>query len=179
MKIVLIIGAWCVGKTSTVRNIIEKQGIDFQCDKFLITKKNFYIVGDYTNAAKNFAGCDCLRTTKLISNIVNDVPAYIDTVILESLYLATTGVNVLNILFNTKFSKQLIVYLYSPIDVVKNRLLLRSGSTISHHYHRQLSRLKSLLSRYKQIGLPVICIDTSAYDINEVADIILNKVRTL
>lgn len=178
MKIVLIAGAWCVGKTSTVRSIIARYGVKYACPNYMILNNDYCIVGDYSSNTTN-VGCDRLRSTTLIVDIVRNLPTCVKVVILESVYLVTTGINVINILFHEKFSSHLIAYLYAPFGITKKRLMLRSGTAMTQHYPKEIIKMQNTLKRYKQMGIPIISIDTSKFSKDDVADMILNKILTL
>jgi len=178
MTIVLIIGAWCVGKSTAVRNILSKFGVKYANSEYTMTNNNYCIIGNY-ELDKVVVGCDALHSTKLIGQIVQRIPVDTQVVILESIYLATTGINAINILFQEKFDKHLVCFLYADIDITKQRLMQRSGTTMTKNYQKKIRGLLNTLKRYKQIGLPIISIDTGKYGKDEVVDIILNKISTL
>lgn len=177
---VFIIGTNCTGKTSVVRNMIERFGGIEHTTK-LATYCNDGITafgGDYDNSTATSNGIDKFNETKILQTIVKEALQTRDVVICEGVYLHTIGLNLTNAIFEAE--KQLVVFLYAPIQVVHQRLLNRSGRGITNQaFWKKQKACASSLRKWASIGVPVLSFDTSKLAVEDIATSVISKIEEL
>lgn len=177
---VFIICTNCTGKTSLARRLISRYG-GIQRTTRLATYCNdgrTTFGGEYDNQTATSNGIDKFNETKILQTLVKEALLTRDVVICEGVYLHTIGLNLANAIFEA--DRQLVVFLYAPVQVIHQRLLARSGRGITNSaFWKKQKACASSLRKWVQIGVPVLAYDTSKIGVDEIADQVQQKIEEL
>lgn len=94
------------------------------------------------------------------------------------MYLHTFGINLTNAAFVA--DKQLLVFLYCPVQEIHRRLLERSGKGLTNDavWKKQLN-CATAAKKWASIGVPVLSIDTSKVPVERIATTVIEKIEQL
>lgn len=182
---VFITGTNGTGKTTFAEALIERYGGRTNITKTLteVADKRVCFAGPYHPGHK-YGGVDTFNCTRVLPSIVETGLANHEVIICEGMYLHTFGLNLTNSMF--KAQRQLLVFLYAPNAVIKERLIRRSGAAGSSGRGTafdkvfQKQRNCSVAARkWASIGVPVLAYDTSVKDINAIVDEVTAKIDAL
>ena len=177
---VFITGTNCTGKSTLARTLIEQYGGIEKATRLVTYCNDGFTAfgGDYSGSSQTGCGIDKFNETKILQTVVQEALKTREVVICEGVYLHTFGLNLTNAIFEAK--RQLVVFLYAPIDVIHRRMLARSGRGITNKAigQKQLGCASSL-RKWASIGVPVMYFDTSKVSIPEVAEQVSNKISEL
>ena len=94
------------------------------------------------------------------------------------MYLHTFGINLTNAAFVA--DKQLLAFLYAPVEEIHRRLLERSGKGLTNEavWRKQLNCASSA-RKWASIGVPVLSFDTSKVAVEDIATSVISKIEEL
>lgn len=175
---VFITGTNAVGKTTLVKELMVRYGGIKESTKTLTTCHDDRVcfAGHYGDG--KFGGVDGFNQTKCLESVVRSGLAEHDTIICEGMYLHTFGINLTNAAFAA--DKQLIVFLYCPVEEIHRRLLERAGKGLTNDavWKKQLN-CATAARKWASIGVPVLSFDTSKTTTQEIADTVTAKIDAL
>lgn len=175
---VLITGTNCVGKTSLAKALIQRYGGIAQSTHThtFCNDGRTCFAGTYTES--RFGGVDKFNQTKCLEGVVQEGLQRCDVVICEGMYLHTFGPNLTNAAFAA--DKQLVVFLYAPVQVIHQRLLERSGKGMQNNaVWMKQKNTATAAKKWASIGVPVLAFDTSRVGVDEIAEQVQNKIHEL
>lgn len=174
---VFITGTNAVGKTTLAKRLIKQFGGIKEASKELTLCNDTRVcfAGKYADN-KMFGGVDGFNQTKCLESVVRKGLSIADVIFCEGVYLHTFGLNLLNAMFVA--DKHLIVFLYSPVNVINERLLSRAGKGINNDaVWKKQQNCATAAKKWQSIGVPVLCFDTSRTNAEEVAETIIQKLK--
>lgn len=173
---VFITGTNCVGKTTLAKEIMRRFGgiKDTSSDTTYCRDKRATFAGVYREGLK-YGGVDRLNETKSLAGIVERALQVSDVCFCEGSYLDTFGINITNAMF--KAQQHLYVFLYAPCEVIHRRLQERSGGMITERIVSKQHRTARAANKWREIGVPVLCFDTSKTNTEEIAETIIQKLK--
>ena len=176
---VFITGTNAVGKSSLAKEIIRNCGGIKQADKTLTicVDERICFAGKYSLTGK-FGGVDGFNQTKCLENVVRSGLSNHEVIICEGMYMHSFGLNLTNAAFVA--DKQLVVFLYAPVDEIHKRLLARSGKGITNEsVWKKQQNCASSARKWASIGVPVLSFDTSKTTVESIAKNVINKIEEL
>lgn len=175
---VFILGTNCVGKTSLAKALIESYGGIKSTEKqqTICNDSRYAFVGKYTEASK-FGGVDALNNTRELQSICQALFQQSEVVICEGRYMNTIGINLTNAMFEAQ--KQLVVFLWCPINVINERLQKRSQTGATLSVAKAQRCVLNAANKYSKIGVPVLTINTSEMEFQEEVTMVRNKIDEL
>ncbi|MBO7713702.1 MAG: AAA family ATPase [Methanobrevibacter sp.] len=180
MKIcVFITGTNAVGKTTLVKELIRRHGGIASSTKTITTCKDSRIclAGKYEEG-KKFGGVDCFNQTKCLESVVKEGLEKSDVILCEGMFLHTFGLNLTRAAFVA--DKQMVVYLYAPVEEINKRLKERAGNGIRNEsVWRKQKNAAEAARKWAAIGIPVLPFDTSKTSPEEIANKIQEKIKEL
>lgn len=173
---VFIIGTNCVGKTTLAKEIMRRFGgiKDAKGDTTYCRDKRVTFAGVYKEGSK-YGGVDGLGQTKCLAEIVDRALQVSNVCFCDGSYLNTFGVNLTNAIFTAK--QQLVVFLYAPVEVIRARLQCRSGGGITKSIVSKQLQAARAAKKWSEIGVPVLCFDTSKITAEDIATKIIEKLK--
>lgn len=177
---VFITGTNAVGKSSLAKVLIERFGGGIKASDKMLTicnNERICLAGHYDNS-KKFGGVDGFNQTKCLESVVRKGLANSDVIICEGMYLHTFGLNLTNAAFVA--DRQLVVFLYAPVKEIHRRLLERSGKGLTNDavWKRQ-QNCATAARKWASIGVPVLSFDTSKYNADDIATMVIAKIKKL
>lgn len=182
---VFITGTNAVGKSSLAKALIARYGGIKSASKTLTVCRNerVCLAGHYENGSK-YGGVDTIKNdkgsscTSLLEGVVREGLSSHDIILCEGMYLHTFGINLTNAAFVA--DKQLLVFLYCPVQEIHRRLLERSGKGLTNDavWKKQLN-CATAAKKWASIGVPVLSIDTSQIGTDAAAQMVINKIDEL
>ena len=176
---VFITGTNAVGKSSLAKALIARYGGIKSASKTLTVCRNgrVCLAGHYENGRK-YGGVDGFNQTKCLESVVREGLSSHDIILCEGMYLHTFGINLTNAAFVA--DKQLLVFLYCPVQEIHRRLLERSGKGLTNDavWKKQLN-CATAAKKWASIGVPVLSIDTSQIGTDAAAQMVINKIDEL
>lgn len=171
-----IIGTNGSGKSTTARAIIERFGGIETATKRLTTCRQGSVcfAGAYREGSA-YGGVDSLDGTKVLREVVEEGLKTNDTIFCEGSFLGSFGINTTTALMSAE--GQLVVFLYSSLEVINQRLRGRSGGSITPSVAKKQRGCLATTRKYQSIGIPVLPIDTGAFDTERRVDIILEHLH--
>ena len=175
---VFITGTNAVGKSSLAKELIERFGGIKSSSKTLTVCNNerVCLAGHYENGRK-YGGVDGFNQTKCLESVVREGLSSHDIILCEGMYLHTFGINLTNAAFVA--DKQLIVFLYCPVQEIHRRLLERSGKGLTKDAVKTQLQCSKAAKKWASIGVPVLSIDTSQIGTDAAAQMVINKIDEL
>lgn len=173
---VFITGTNCVGKTTLAKEIMKRFGgiKGATNDTTYCWDSRATFAGVYKDGLKH-GGVDRLNETKSLAGIVERALSVSDVCFCEGSYFDTFGMNLTNAMF--KAQQHLYVFLYAPCEVIHKRLKERSGKMITERIISKQQRTARAANKWQEIGVPVLCFDTSRTDASEIAETIIQKLN--
>lgn len=176
---VFITGTNAVGKSTLARELMRRYGGITHSDKVLTLcgDERVCFAGKY-DASRQYGGVDGFNQTKCLESVVRQGLADHDIIICEGMYLNTFGINLTNAAFVA--DKQLLVFLYTPVEEIHRRLLERSGKGLTNEavWRKQLN-CASAARKWASIGVPVLSFDTSKVAVEDIATSVISKIEEL
>ena len=176
---VFITGTNAVGKTTLAKKLIQNFGGIREAAKELTFCNNGLVcfAGKYSNE-KNFGGVDGFNQTKCLKEVVEKGLSACEVIVCEGVYLHTFGMNLTNAMFAAE--KHLLVFLHAPVSIIHQRLIDRAGYGILNDYvWKKQQNCCTAANKWQSIGVPVLAIDTNRCNIEEEAELIIQKIETL
>lgn len=182
---VFITGTNGVGKTTFAEALIEHYGGRTNISKTLteVGDPRICFAGPYHPGHK-YGGVDAFNCTRVLPEIVEAGLMSHDVIICEGMYLHTFGLNLTNSMF--KAQRQLLVYLYAPTAVIKERLIRRSGAAGSDRRGTAFDKVfqkqrncANAARKWASIGVPVLAYDTSAVELPVILEQVTKKISEL
>lgn len=96
---------------------------------------------------------------------------------MEGRYVNSISQYLLNVLFS--FDHQLVVLLYLPEDKIRERIIQRTGvfkGDMPYILKAQKNAMNAMV-KYKAMGVPILCINTSEISPDDIADKILTYIK--
>lgn len=173
---VFITGTNCVGKTTLAKEIMRRFGgiKDTSSDTTYCRDNRATFAGVYKDGLK-YGGVDRLNETKSLAGIVERALQVSDVCFCEGSYFDTFGMNLTNAMF--KAQQHLYVFLYAPCEIIHKRLQERSGKMITERIISKQHRTARAANKWQEIGVPVLCFDTSRTNAEEIAETIIQKLK--
>lgn len=175
---VFITGTNAVGKTTLVRELMERYGGVKESTKTITTTNGGKVcfAGHYGEG--KFGGVDGFNQTKCLEGVVREGLASHEAIICEGMYLHTFGINLTNAAFVA--DRQLLVFLYCPVEEIHRRLLERAGKGLTNDavWKKQLN-CATAARKWASIGVPVLSFDTSTMTAQQIADTVTTKIDEL
>ena len=165
-RVVLIMGTNAVGKSTLARSIISYAGgvSDVVDSVTYCNDGETALIGDYSKG-KKIEGVDSFGETKFLSEKIKGVER--QYVIFEGMMCGTFGLSIQKALFSG--DSPLVIFLYASAEKINKRLQERSGTGINSIAVLKQQRANlSAAVKYKQIGVPVVSINTDNYTKEEV-----------
>lgn len=180
MKIcVFVTGTNAVGKTTLVKELIRRHGGIASATKTITTCKDSRIcfAGKYEEG-KKFGGVDVSNLIKCLESVVKEGLEKSDVILCEGMCLHTFGLNLTRAAFVA--DKQMVVYLYAPVEEIYKRLKERTGKCIrSERVQRKQRYAAAAARKWAAIGIHVLPFDTSKTSPEEIANKIQEKIKEL
>ena len=171
---VFIIGTNGVGKSSVARAIMQAHGglkkVGYQLS--ICGDNKVCFAGRYVDGSA-YGGVDSIRGTAGLEDVVLMGLTEHEYIICEGSYMDTFGINLQRAIFSAP--RQLVVLLYAPYDIINARLKERSKSTAIKGAIKRQKRCISATKKWAEIGVPIMCIDTSENAPSEIAYMIEQK----
>lgn len=182
--VVFITGTNAVGK-STLAKVLQARfgGIGAtRADVTYCRNGVCAFAGSYTgnsiyggvDAIKNESGSSC---TSRLTEVVTAAFRTCDVVFCEGMMMHTFGINLTNALFLG--DRGLVVFLYAPGSVINERLIGRSGRTVTESILRKQKATAASARKWASIGVPVLSFDTSKTTPERIADEIIKHIPGL
>ena len=186
MKIIQIRGSNGSGKTTTVKQFVERNNLHIE-EIFIKGKKTFITTNDKHSIVvlgrydKNIGGCDLFDNKEHVFNTILYVVTTFrpEIIIFEGLIYSFTykfASNLSDYMKNYKYSYQGIC-LYIPIEVALERIYIRNGGKpIKEDYI--ITKTKTLISSYRKLlsnGYNVKMVDTSKIEKENMYKILENE----
>ena len=173
---VFITGTNCVGKTTVAKEIMRRFGgiKDTSIDTTYCHDNRVTFAGRYKDGVK-YGGVDSLNETKSLAGIVERALQVSDVCFCEGSKMNSFGMNLTNAMF--KAQQHLYVFLYAPCEIIHKRLQERSGKMITNHIVTTQQQAARAAKKWQQIGVPVLCFDTSMANSEEIAEIVIQKLK--
>lgn len=169
---IFIIGTNCSGKTTVVREIIDKQGGIKYVEPDMTVIDGLCLAGRYN---VKYGGVDNLNGTAGLYKVVSKGIREHGTIICEGSYMATFGDNLKKALFCAE--RRLVVLLYASLKEINRRLLERTGKGITI-YIKQKQRSAILTAiKWRGIGVNVVSFNTEEKSAEEIADYLINYIK--
>lgn len=165
---VFITGTNAVGKTTLVKELIARYGGIKESTKTITTCNDSKVcfAGHYGDG--KFGGVDGFNQTKCLEGVVREGLASHEAIICD--------------LTNAAFAadRQLLVFLYCPVEEIHKRLLDRAGKGLTNDavWKKQLN-CATAARKWASIGVPVLSFDTSKTTTQEIADTVTAKIDAL
>ena len=176
---VFITGTNAVGKSSLAKELIRRYGGIKSADKTLTVCNDDRVcfAGKYEED-KQYGGVDGFNQTKCLESVVRKGLEQSDIIFCEGMYLHTFGLNLTNAMFVA--DRQLIVFLYAPVEEIHRRLLERAGKGLTNDavWKKQLNTAAAA-RKWASIGVPVLSIDTSKAATKDIADTVISKIQQI
>ena len=175
---VFITGTNAVGKSSLAKALIARYGGIKSASKTLTVCNNerVCLAGHYENGRK-YGGVDGFNQTKCLESVVREGLSSHDIILCEGMYLHTFGINLTNVAFVA--DKQLLVFLYCPVQEIHRRLLERSCKVLTKYVVKTQLLCATAAKKWASIGVPVLSIDTSQIGTDAAAQMVINKIDEL
>lgn len=175
---VFIAGTNCVGKTTLAKYIIKKCGgvKKIQNNITYLFDNRVSLAGSYKDESK-YGGVDCLSSTKILKDIVQEALLHSEVIICEGSFLHTFGLNLTNAMFQAK--NFLYIFLYCPVEVINYRLKNRSSTKINKKIIQKQKQTAISARKFQKIGVDVISFDTSKIKTEKIAETIFLKLKLL
>lgn len=171
---VFIIGTNGVGKSSTARAIMQAHGglkkVGYQLS--ICSDNKVCFAGRYVDGSA-YGGVDSLCGTAGLEDVVRRGLTEHEYIICEGSYMDTFGINLQRAIFSAP--RQLVVLLFAPYDIINARLKERSKSTAIKGAMKRQTRCINSTKKWAGIGVPTMCIDTSANTPSEIAKMIEHR----
>jgi tRNA uridine 5-carbamoylmethylation protein Kti12 len=180
MKLCIFInGTNCAGKTSLAKHLISLIGGGIKNTTKMLTSCNndkICFIGQYHDD-RRFGGVDCLNSTRVLAGIVEQALKEHDIVVGEGSYFHTIGLNLTNAIF--KADRQMVVFLYAPVEILNERLIERGGKPITPIMVSKQKQCMVAVQKWANMGVPVMTFDTSKNSTEKIATLIKNKIDEL
>lgn len=173
---IYIIGTNGVGKTTLAKELIKRFGGISEVSNNITycNDGSICFAGRYNNESK-YGGVDALNSTSVLKELVSCALSECDTIICEGSFLCSFGLNLTNAMFAAE--NPMVVFLYAPVKVLNERLLLRSGNGINKRIiDKQMGCLRSA-KKWRSIGVNVLSYDTSKVDMTLIAKSIIENLN--
>lgn len=169
---VFIIGTNASGKSTVARKLIERfGGIDSYTDGISSTPAGVAFAGRYD---VKYGGVDNLNGTTILRDIVKKALKSTDCIICEGMRLKCWGPNLTHAMFNA--DRQIVIFLYAPLEEIRKRLAERSNGTLSKDIIRGQRESAHSAKKWQAAGCDVVAIDTTKQTADQIADFIINKI---
>lgn len=176
---VFLIGTNCSGKTSLAKALITRLGGAKHATKWLteVGDSRYCFAGKYSEESR-YGGVDGWNETKPLRGVVEHALTTHEVILCEGVKLHNNGANLSNALYAAE--QRLVCLLYAPAQVLNERLKSRSGSQVSLAILKdQQACARSLQKWQKMGGINVMHLDTSTMTIDECADTLLAKIKSI
>lgn len=171
---IFIIGTNAVGKSTVARKLIERfGGVDNYTDGISHTKQGVCFAGRYN---VKFGGVDSLYSTTILRDIVKKALETSDCIVCEGMRLKCWGPNLTHAMFNA--DRQIVVFLYSPLQEIARRLAERSNGKLSKDVIRGQRESAHTDKKWQNSGCDVTAIDTTKQTPDQIADFVINKINS-
>lgn len=176
--VVFITGTNCVGKSTLARNLIKHYGgIKAETDTLtLCADSRVCFAGTgYGGRSKCCCGVDKLGKTRVLAEVVTRGLEISDCVICEGVYMGSIGLNLTNAMFAG--DNTLLVFLYARMAALNSRRLQRSDKPANVHMATRQNGAAQAAKKWQSMGVNVLAIDTTYKTLEEVADLVINKLH--
>lgn len=173
----MIMGTNGVGKSTLARTIQQRLGgIQTYANEisYLSDGESFFL-GKY--AGVKLGGVDYINEAKKLAQIARKGLKTHKNCFMEGRYINTISQYLLNVLFS--FDRQLVVLLYLPEDKIRERIIQRTGvfkGDMPYILKAQKNAMNAMV-KYKAMGVPILCINTSEISPDDIADKILTYIK--
>ena len=99
-----------------------------------------------------------------------------DCIICEGMRLKCWGPNLTHAMFNA--DRQIVIFLYAPLQEIQKRLTERSNGTLSKDIIRGQRESAHSAKKWQTAGCDVVAIDTTKQTADQIADFIINKINS-
>ena len=183
--VVFITGTNAVGKSTLAEELIATYGgrREIKSELTEVGDPRVCFAGPY-KLGNRYGGVDMFKCTRVLPDVVEKCLQNHEVVICEGMYLHTFGLNLLRAAF--KADRQLIVFLYAPTSVIRERCLERSGAsgrsgngTAFESVFQKQRNCAVAARKWASIGVPVLSYDTSVTELNEILRQVTQKIQEL
>lgn len=172
---VFIIGTNCTGKSTLVREIIQRRGGIIRQDKWLTeVAGGLCFAGKYGDC--KYGGVDGWGETRPLAEVVGRALEHHDAIICEGSKLHSTGPHLTDALFRA--DNRIVCMLHADAKTLAKRLQERSGSALNDTILKDQKGCARALKRWQQYGVSIMHIDTSVHSPQECAGMILKKIES-
>lgn len=123
-----------------------------------------------------YGGVDNLNGTTILRDIVKKALESTDCIICEGMRLKCWGPNLTHAMFNA--DRQIVIFLYAPLEEIQKRLAERSNGTLSKDIIRGQRESAHSAKKWQTAGCDVVAIDTTKQTADQIADFIINKINS-
>lgn len=123
-----------------------------------------------------YGGVDNLNGTTILRDIVKKALESTDCIICEGMRLKCWGPNLTHAMFNA--DRQIVIFLYAPLEEIQKRLAERSNKTLSKDIIRGQRESAHSAKKWQTAGCDVVAIDTTEQTADQIADFIINKINS-
>jgi len=173
---VFIIGTNGSGKSALAKELITRFGGIREVSKGFTGCNNGLVgfAGRYT-LDSNYGGVDSLNSTKALEEIIKKAFETHEVIVCEGSYMDTFGMNLTNAMFIAQ--RHLVIFLYANNSVLHKRLKHRSGGGLTEKIISKQKRVARAAEKWKQVGVPVLYIDSGICPLSREADFLQNTIE--
>lgn len=175
--IVMITGTNCAGKTTLAKELIKRVGGGINQtlkDRTICNNRKVVFLGRYADDVKH-GGVDGLNQTKCLEEIAKEcISSGAEYVICEGSYLNTFGLNLQRLLFSAE--KQVVVSLFAPIELIRQRLQKRSGGKMKDTIYKKQVLCFNSLKKWRQIGVQTFSFNVAETKTEDIANFIIKAI---